>query len=137
MISTEVDILVMAALLQVVQLGLMAVPANLELGVGKTLSPRDADRLGGSLESQVSARTARLFRALNNHFEALLLFTIAVFAVSITEQSTVFTVGCAWAYLIARILYIPAYVFGWVPWRSVIWMIGLGATVMILLSVIF
>lgn len=137
MISTEVDILVMAALLQVVQLGLMAVPANLELGVGKTLSPRDADRLGGSLESQVSARTARLFRALNNHFEALLLFTIAVFAVSITEQSTAFTVGCAWAYLIARILYIPAYVFGWVPWRSVIWMIGLGATVMILLSVIF
>lgn len=137
MISAEIYVLVMAALLQVVQLILMAVPANLELGVGKTLSPRDLDRLGGSLESQVSVRTARLLRALNNHFEALLLFAIAVLAVMLTDKSTPLTVVCSWAYLAARILYVPAYVLAWVPWRSMIWMVGLTATVVMLLSVLF
>ena len=137
MIATEITVLVLAALLQVVQLILMAVPANLELGVGKTLSPRDAARLGGSLQSQVSVRTGRLMRALNNHFEALLLFAIAVIAVTLTDKSTLLTVVCSWAYLVARVLYIPAYVFAWVPWRSMIWMVGLSATVFMLLSVLF
>lgn len=137
MIATEITVLVLATLLQVVQLILMAVPANLELGVGKTLSPRDEARLGGSLLSQVSVRTGRLMRALNNHFEALLLFAIAVIAVTITDNSTQLTVVCSWAYLGARILYVPAYVFAWVPWRSMIWMVGLTATVIMLLSVLF
>lgn len=137
MIATEITVLVLATLLQVVQLILMAVPANLELGIGKTLSPRDVARLGGSLQSQVSVRTARLMRALNNHFEALLLFAIAVFAVTFTDSSTPLTVVCSWAYLGARILYVPAYVFAWVPWRSMIWMVGLTATVLMLLSVLF
>ncbi|MFT6303433.1 MAG: putative MAPEG superfamily protein [Granulosicoccus sp.] len=137
MISTEIFVLVLAALLQVVQLILMAVPANLELGVGKTLSPRDEGRLGGSLESQMSVRTARLLRALDNHFEALLLFAIAVVAVILADKSTSLTVMCSWAYLAARILYVPAYVFSWVPWRSMIWMVGLIATVLMLLSVLF
>ena len=136
MVSTEILVLVLAALLQVVQLILMAVPANLELGVGKTLSPRDAHRLGGSLESQVSVRTARLLRAVNNHFEALLLFAIAVVVITLTEQSTALSAACAWSYLVARVLYIPAYVFGWVPWRSAIWAVGLVATVIMLLSAI-
>ena len=136
MASTEILVLVLAALLQAIQLILMAVPANLELGVGKTLSPRDADRLGGSLESQMSVRTARLVRALNNHFEALLLFAIAAIAITLTEQSTALSVTCAWSYLVARVLYIPAYVFGWVPWRSVIWTVGFVATLIMLLSAI-
>lgn len=137
MLSTELTVLVLATLLQVVQLVLMAVPANLELGVGKTLSPRDTSRLGGSLESQMSVRTGRLLRALNNHFEALLLFAIAVVAVTLSDKSTLLTVVCSWAYLVARVLYIPAYVFAWVPWRSFIWMVGLMATVAMLLSVLF
>jgi uncharacterized MAPEG superfamily protein len=137
MIATEITVLVLATLLQVIQVILMAVPANLELGVGKTLSPRDVARLGGALESQVSVRTARLMRALNNHFEALLLFAIAVVAVTLTDNSTQLTVVCSWAYLGARILYVPAYVFAWVPWRSMIWMVGLTATVLMLLSVLF
>ena len=75
--TPELTILTLAALLQVVQFGLMSIPANLELGTSKTLSPRDRARLGGSLEDQLSVKTARLLRAMNNHFEALILFTIA------------------------------------------------------------
>jgi uncharacterized MAPEG superfamily protein len=126
--TPELYALTLAALLQVVQFGLMAVPANLELGPGKTLSPRDRARLGGDLIDQVSPRTARLFRAFNNHFEALILFTIACLVVHLSGQSSRFTAACAYTYLGARVLYIPAYAFGWTPWRSYIWALGFLAT---------
>jgi len=132
--TPELTVLTLAALLQVVQFGLMSVPANLELGPGKTASPRDRDRLGGSLEDQLSTKTARLYRALNNHFEALILFGIAVFVVTASGQSTGFTAACAWAYLAARVAYIPAYYFGLSPWRSAIWFVGFLATTFMLLA---
>ena len=128
--TPELIVLTLAALLQVGQIFLMAVPANLELGQGKTLSPRDF----GKLEDQVSANTARLFRAMNNHFEALALFTIAVVVITLSDQSTAFTTACAWAYLAARVIYIPAYAFGWVPWRTLFWMVGLTATTAMLIA---
>src|SRR6056297_2420139 len=107
--STELTVLVLAALLQAVQFVLFAVPANLELGPRRTLSPRDEPI---DLNKECSPTTARLGRAMNNHFEALILFTIAVVAVELSGQSSLVTQFCAHAYLIARILYIPAYASG-------------------------
>ncbi len=127
--TPELTALALALLLQAVQFCLMAIPANLELGAGKTASPRDRDRLGGGLEDQLSTRTARLYRALNNHFEALILFTIAVVVVELSGANSALTAACAWAYLGARVLYIPAYAFGWAPWRSLIWFVGFLATI--------
>ena len=132
--APELTVLTLAALLQVVQFVLMAVPTNLELGTAKTLSPRDPERLGSSIQEQVGPRTSRLIRAMNNHFEALVLFTIAVLVVTLSDQSSAFTAGCAWAYLLARVLYVPAYAFGWVPWRSIVWFVGFAATVSMLAS---
>jgi uncharacterized MAPEG superfamily protein len=134
MMTTELTVLALAGLLQVVQFALMAVPVNLEVGTRKTLSPRDPDQLGRPLQEQVSVRTARLIRALNNHFEALILFTIAVVVVSLSGQSSTFTEVCAWAYLGSRVLYVPAYAFGWVPGRSIIWMISLSASTAMMLA---
>jgi uncharacterized MAPEG superfamily protein len=132
--TPELTVLTLAALLQVVQFALMAVPANLEVGQGKTLSPRDRDRLGGSLEDMLSIRTARLYRALNNHFEGLILFSIACVVVTLGEKSGRFTTICAYAYLFARIAYVPAYAFGWTPWRSYIWFVGFLATTAMLVA---
>jgi uncharacterized MAPEG superfamily protein len=132
--TPELTALILAGLLQVVQFVLMSVPANLELGPGKTLGPRDPDRLGKPLIEQVSPRNGRLFRALNNHFEGLILFTLAVTVITLTNQSTALTQACAWTYLAARILYVPAYAFGWVPWRSVIWFAGFLATATMLVA---
>ena len=128
----EVTPLALAGLLQGLQFVLMAVPANLELGPGKTASPRDPDRLGRPLIDQMSAVTGRLYRALNNHFEGLILFTLAVVVVTLGEASSPLTAACAWVYLAARILYIPAYAFGWTPWRSVIWFFGFAATMLMI-----
>ncbi|WP_299201274.1 MAPEG family protein [uncultured Tateyamaria sp.] len=122
--TPELTALALAAILQVLQFLLMAVPTNIELPQGKTLSPRDRDRLGGDIQDQVSNKTARLIRAWENHFESLALFTIAVIVVSLANANTAFTATCAWIYLAARILYIPAYYFGLAPWRSLIWFVA-------------
>ena len=135
--TPELTALALAGLLQGVQYVLMAVPANLELGTAKTLSPRDPDRLGKPLIEQVSPVTGRLFRALNNHFEGLILFTLAVVVVTLGNQSTPLTQTAAWAYLAARILYIPAYALGWRPWRSVIWSVGFFATLSMIVAALF
>jgi uncharacterized MAPEG superfamily protein len=132
--TTELTILTLAGLLQAVQFFLMAIPANLELGHGKTMSPRDPAKLGGSVEELLSERTGRLKRAMDNHFEGLILFTIACIVITISGQSTAFTGTLAVIYLIARIVYIPAYAFGWVPWRSYIWFAGFLSTTLMFIA---
>ncbi|SFJ39984.1 MAPEG family protein [Jannaschia pohangensis] len=132
--TPELTALALAILWQAVQFTLMAVPANLELGPGKTTSARDRARLGGSLEDMLSEKTARLYRAMNNHFEGLILFTAAVVVVTLSGQGTAFTAACGWTYLAARVLYVPAYAFGWRPWRSFIWFVGFTATLLMVIS---
>lgn len=134
--TPELTALTFAALLQCIQFGLLAIPANKELGVGKTSSPRDLDRLGKPIIDLLSTKTARLARAMNNHFEALILFAVAVTVVSLSDQTNAFTTACAYTYLVARVLYIPAYYFGWTPWRSLIWFTGFFATMLILIAAI-
>lgn len=125
----ELTALALAGLLQAVQFILFAVPANMELTPGYTSSARDKPP-----SRQMSAVTARLQRALNNHFEGLILFTLAVVVVTLGDQSTPTTQYAAYAYLAARVLYIPAYAFGWRPWRSVIWGVGFFATLTMIVA---
>jgi uncharacterized MAPEG superfamily protein len=71
---------------------------------------------------------------MNNHFEGLILFGIAAVVISVSDQSTLVTQLCAHAYLISRILYVPAYAQGLNPWRSLIWAVGFVATVTMLIA---
>jgi len=128
--TPELTVLALAGLLQALQFVLMAVPVNLEIGTKATMGPRDE----GDLMRRISPRAGRLVRAMNNHFEALILFTIAVVVVTLGGQSSPFTATCAWIYLGARILYIPAYAFGLAPWRSLIWSVGFLATLAMILA---
>jgi uncharacterized MAPEG superfamily protein len=125
--TSELTVLALAGLLQGVQFGLLSIAANRQVGPSRTFGPRDAP---------VGLRgiAARLDRALDNHFQALTLFTLAVAVVSLSGRNSALTAICAWLYLAARVLYIPAYAFGWVPWRSVIFSVGLGATLVMILA---
>ena len=125
----ELTALTLAALWQVVQFVLYAIPANLELGPGYTMSARDREPT-----KQLSPRTARLGRALSNHFEGLTLFAPAALLIG---QSSHFTAWCAYSYVAARILYVPAYYAGLSPARSFIWAVGLLATLLMLLAALF
>lgn len=119
--SAETTALGLAALLQAAQIGLSGWSMHRDDADGWNVGPRDT-------APEFSPLTGRLRRAVSNHFEALALFTIAVVMVSIEDRSTALTVLCAWLYLAARVLYVPAYAFGWSPWRSVIWAAGFLST---------
>lgn len=128
-LSPELTAMALSGLLQAALFTLFAVPANLELGTRYTTSPRDRPPT-----KQMSLTTARMQRALNNTFEALITFTIAVVVVTLGGQSSPLTEVCAWVFLATRVLYIPAYWFGWAPWRSAIWGIGYGASLVMILA---
>ena len=127
--TPELTALALAGLLQAVQFILFAVPANLELGTGYTSSARDRPP-----SQPMSPLTGRLQRAMNNHFEGLILFTLAVVVVTLGNQSTEITQYAAWTYLAARIIYVPAYALGWRPWRSAIWAVGFFATLTMIVA---
>ncbi|MCC5975547.1 MAG: MAPEG family protein, partial [Rubellimicrobium sp.] len=82
-------------------------------------------------------RAARAQRAMNNHFEGLILFSIAALVIHTTGQSGAFTTACAFAYLAARIVYIPCYLYALAPWRSLVWALGWFATLLMLLAALF
>lgn len=123
--TPELTALALAALLQTVQIALAGAAMNRDVGVGYNAGPRDA-------AVEMSPLTGRLRRAVANHFEALALFTIAVVAVTLSGRASGLTAACGWIYLGARALYVPAYAFGWTPWRSVIFGIGASATMVML-----
>ena len=127
--TPELAALAAAVLLQAVQFVLYAVPANREIGPGYTMSARDRPP-----SREMSGRTQRLGRAMDNHFEGLILFTAAVVVVTLSGQSTGVTATLAWIYVAARILYVPAYAFGWRPGRSIIWIAGFLATISMILA---
>lgn len=124
--TPELTVLALAALLQVAQLAMYSVAGQAQAGRKAALKPRDE-------KIELTGKPGRIHRALNNHFEGLILFGIAALLTA-HAGSTGFTATCAWIYLIARVAYIPAYVFGWVPWRSLIWMAGLIATTLMLIA---
>lgn len=128
--TTEIYILALAFFLQVVQLMLYGVVANLQVGKAYSMGARDEPKT-------LSGVAGRLQRALNNHFEALILFAIAVGLVTALDASNTVTELCAHAYLVARILYVPAYAQGLNPWRSVIWSAGFFATIAMVVIAVF
>jgi uncharacterized MAPEG superfamily protein len=125
--TPELTALALAGLLQAAQFALMAVPANRQLGPRRTMGPRDEPMA-------LTGRAGRLKRAMENHFEGLILFTLAVVVVSLSGAASGFTALCAWIYLAARVLYVPAYAFGLTPWRSVAWGVGFLATLAMIVA---
>jgi uncharacterized MAPEG superfamily protein len=128
--TTELTVLTFAGLLQMAQMVLYSVLANQQVPKGAALGPRDEP-------ITLRGRAGRAQRAMNNHFEGLILFTIAVVVLHLGDKGTGLTGTLAWVYLGARFLYVPAYLFALSPWRSLIWAVGWFATaLMLVLAVI-
>jgi len=128
--TPELTALALAGLLQVIQLTLHIISHDAQVGIRTALSSRDK-------QITLSGTPARLQRAYLNHFESLAIFTIAVIVVQLSGQSTALTQYCAWAYVAARALYIPAYALGLNPWRSLIWGVAIiAATIMLLAALL-
>ena len=126
----EIIVLCLAALLQV---GIVLFTSRLQdrdMGHEYNLSPRDR-------EPNYAADTGRMQRAMRNHLDNYVLFAAAALAVYVTDSDFWLTDVAAWVYLLARIAYVPAYYKGLAPWRSVFFMCGLVATIVMFLAVLF
>jgi len=113
---TEVFVLALALLLQAL--------ANMQLGTRHTAGAREKP-----IAPMLKGVAGTLYRAFNNHFEALILFTGAVIVVTLSQQSSQLTQASAWVYLVARIAYVPAYLSGVLYLRSAVWAVGFFATI--------
>lgn len=127
--TPELTVLGLAAILQAVQLGLAGASMNRDVGPRWNAGPRDE-------AATFSPMTGRLRRAVTNHFEGLAFFTIAVVLTVASGQTSPLTMICAWLYLAARVLYVPAYAYGWTPGRSLIWTVGFLATMTMIVHAI-
>ena len=98
-----------------------------QVGLLWAVSPRDVPGNPGG-------RTGRAKRAEANFSHDLGLFAIAALVIAVSDQSTLFTATCAWLFLAARALYLPAYLFGWVPGRSILWGVAYVAILLMALA---
>ncbi len=122
--AIELQMLVYAALLVVPQMGLYVAFGIPQVGLNWAVGPRDEPRA-------LTGMGGRAQRALNNLFESLILFAVAVLTASATGKFGPETALAAQTYFWARVAYVPAYVFG-IPWlRSLIWGVGFAATLVI------
>lgn len=128
--TPEITVLTLAALLWAVQFIAYLAVSHGKMDVNKAIGPRDTeiDRPGAS---------GRMHRALSNLTEGLTLFAIAALVITVTGQSTSFTATAAWIFLVARVIYVPAYALGWTPWRTIVWLVSFFATVAMLLAALF
>ncbi|WP_131871907.1 MULTISPECIES: MAPEG family protein [unclassified Bradyrhizobium] len=117
MMTGDLWALAAAMLLAVVQLTLSSVLTLRQLGGVWVAGPRDEPR-------EVSGVSGRIVRAHRNLLEIFPQFVAALFLVHAANAvGSLSTVG-AWVFVVARLLYVPAYAFAPPGVRPICWLAG-------------
>ena len=122
MFDNELSILALYGLFVAFSILLQVTGALNQLGMGYVLSARDEKRTPTGI-------TARLDRAQHNSVVALALFAPAVLILAINDGFRPATLQAAQIFLIARVIYLPAYGFGITGVRTLAWLVGFIATI--------
>ncbi|GAB4390085.1 MAPEG family protein [Albidovulum sp.] len=125
--SSELNILALYGLYTALILILKVTGSMNQLGMGYLLSARDEQR-------SLRGITARLDRALTNSITAMALFAPAVLLLAQKDAFGAATLTAAQVFLLARILYVPAYGLGITGVRTLLWLAGFAATVFLYLA---
>ena len=126
--STEIQMLLWAVVLGLVQLVIATDMATLDQGLPYNLSPRDLP------PPPVKPVTARLQRAWHNYRETFVYFAVAVLAVTALGKANANSALGAEIYLAARVLYVPVYAAGVPVLRTLVWAVSVVGIVMVLLA---
>ncbi len=118
--STELGILGLYGLFTILTIFVQASVAALQVGLTPLLFPRDDLTLTGV--------AARLDRAQLNAIVALALVAPAILLLAHKGLSTSTTLLAAQIFLIARVIYVPAYALGIPGVRTAVWTAGILAT---------
>lgn len=124
--SSELNILALYGLFTALILILKVTGTTSQLGMGYLISSRDEHRT-------LTGITARLDRALTNSVTAMALFAPAILILALKDAFGAATLAAAQVFLIARVLYVPAYGFGITGIRTLLWLAGFTATAVLYL----
>lgn len=87
-------------------------------------------------QPELSIVAARLDRAKNNMLEALPIFLPLALLALVKGGDTSKVAHAASVFLIARVVYVPAYLSGIPMLRSLVWLVGVASLVMMALPLI-
>jgi len=119
--STELGILALYGVLILITITAQALVALAQQGLPYLASARDENR-------QSTGADARLMRATTNSVTAMAYFAPAILILQIQGLTSASTLLAAQVFLIARAIYVVLYAVG-VPWlRTVIWSVGVAAS---------
>jgi uncharacterized MAPEG superfamily protein len=128
--STELGVLGLYGVWVIVVTIAQAVACQGQVGLPYLLGPRDEQR-------RFSGVAGRLVRALDNSVVAMALFAPAVLLVEIRGVSSGGTLVAAQAFLIVRVLYVLVYAAGIPGLRTLVWLVGVLATLWLYLAPFF
>jgi uncharacterized MAPEG superfamily protein len=121
MFDSEFSILAAYGLFVAFTILLQVTGALNQLGMGYILSARDENRT-------VTGITARLDRAQTNSVTALALIAPPILMLGIEDRFSPASLQAAQVFLVARVIYLPAYGLGITGLRTLAWLTGFAAT---------
>ena len=122
--SSELNILALYGLYTAIIFLAQVTGAMGQVGMGYLLSSRDEHRT-------LTGITGRLDRALTNSITAMALFAPVILILAVKNGFGSGTLTAAQAFLVARVLYVPAYGLGLTGVRTLLWLVGFAATVIL------
>ena len=129
-VPIEIVLLACAVALVLVQIVMQASAGVLANGIAYAMGAQDE----GRVPSNVYA--GRITRALRNMLETFPLFAACALGVVLTGHTSATTALGAQLYIWARLIYVPAYVFG-IPYvRTAVWGVSVVGIVMTLIPLL-
>ena len=126
----ELQMLVWAVVLGLVQVALTATFVTQQRGLGWNVGARDG------VPPPLTGVAARMDRASQNFLETFPFFAVAVLVVVITQRTSDHSALGAQLYLAARIAYVPVYAAGIPYLRTLIWTASVVGLLMVLMTAI-
>lgn len=96
-------------------------------------------QLMGTRDNMTGADSVGLQRAMraNNNFRETAPWALALLVlVQVTGDAGTATAIGGWLYLVARVVYIPCYLYGLNPWRTIVWSLSLLGILIMLLALL-
>ncbi|MEF2074081.1 MAPEG family protein [Consotaella aegiceratis] len=129
--ATEIMLLGWSVVILFVHIGLQGQLATAERGLDWNASARDGE------QKPLGKYAGRADRALRNFLETYPAFIGLALALAMTNRAGGLGMIGAWLWFVARIVYIPLYLFG-VPYvRSLVWLASLLGLVLMLVQLLF
>lgn len=125
--TTELTILGWSIILLFVHIALQSQLATFDRGIGWNAGPRDGT------PAPLGPYAGRAERASANYRETWPIFIALALGLAVTDKSDGMAATGAWVWFLARVAYVPLYIFGVRYVRSLAYLVSMAGLVMMLM----